>query len=103
MDVITQSVKTVHYEMQGEILVCGKENDNQSVTECTKNVTIYGVRHTFGRERVAGLIRPSPQAHLSWDTFATRHIARCHIFLLTHSSCGTIGTPHTMTVCSFVQ
>ena len=79
------------------------KNDNHSVTECTKNVTIYGVRHTFGRERVAGLIRPSPQAHLSWDTFATRHMARCHIFPLTHSSCGTIGTQHTMTLCSFVQ
>ena len=80
-----------------------KKNDNHSVTECTKNETIYGVRHTFGRERVAGLIRPSPQRHLSCDTFATRHITRCHIFLLTHSSCGTIGTTHTMTPCSFVQ
>ena len=79
-----------------------KKNDNQSVTECRKNVTIYEVRHTFGGERVAGLIRPGPQPHLSWDTFATRHITRCHIFLLTHTSCGTIGTPHTMTLCSFV-
>ena len=85
------------------ILVFEKKNDNQSVTECTKNVTIYEVRHTLEGERVAGLIRPSPQRHLSWDTFATRHITRCHIFLLTHSSCGTIGTTHTMTLCSFVQ
>ena len=70
-----------------------EENDNQSMTEQTKNVTIYGVCDTFGRERVAGLIRPGPQRHLSSDTFATRPRAatRWHIFLVTHSSCGNIG------------
>ena len=75
-----------------------EENDNQSMTKRTKNVTIYGVCDTFGRERVAGLIRPGPQRHLSSDTFATRPRAatRWHIFLVTHSSCGNIGLAHTM-------